>query len=168
MKESRIYSEDVAKFYGVEGSNVVYNDITSPTIKGLFVKQMGAYIEKGIISKKEANNIYTSMKLSHGDNAICFDEFLFASYSGAQKNLRVNPIWLIFNERGEFGRYVTSLYGDYSSRLEVTYLSSYNEMSIVLVTEIYEGIVHGYGEAKLEKDYETKRFCIIKKDDFYY
>lgn len=153
------YSEDVSLFYGIKVDN---NDITQGAAYSEFVAQVGALIKKGRISVEEANRAFLCMKLSYGDNEITFDKELFAVKC---KNVETQvtkprPFWSVVNTRKDFNDFVSGLYGDWSADINVRYLSSAGQLSVVLVTKSEYVITE-----TLEFNYELKFFTIIKKDN---
>ena len=58
------YSKDVSIFYGFNSGS---NDITEKNAFANFVEQVGTLIQRGMISKDEANQVFLAMLLTHGD-----------------------------------------------------------------------------------------------------
>ena len=54
------YSKDVSTFYGFNSES---NDITEKNAFANFVEQVGTLIQKGLISKEEANQVFLAMLL---------------------------------------------------------------------------------------------------------
>ena len=68
------YSKDVSIFYGFNSGS---NDITEKNAFANFVEQVGTLIQKEMISKDEANQVFLAMLLTHGDNEATFPKDLF-------------------------------------------------------------------------------------------
>lgn len=154
------YSEDISKFYGLNGGN---NDIMEKEVLINFVEQVKNLIQKGMISKDEANQVFLAMLLTHGDNEATFPKDLFTVKCNVGNQITApRPFWRVVDNRKGFNDFVSGLYGDWSSNVSVRYLTSIGKMSIILVTETEEVIS---GET-LEFNYELKNFVIIREDKF--
>ena len=154
------YSEDTSLFYGIKVDN---NDITQGAAYSEFVAQVGELIKKGRISVEEANRAFLCMKLSYGDNEITFDKRLFSvKCKNADKQAtKPRPFWAVVDDRKAFGEFVNGMYGDWSADINVRYLSSIGQLSVVLVTKAEYVICE-----ELEFNYELKFFTIIRNDSF--
>ena len=154
------YSEDVSLFYGIKVEN---NDITKGTAYKAFTEQVGSFINKGLLSKDEANTVYRCMLLTYGDNELTFDKELFAvkCKNAEQQATAPRPFWSVVNTRKDFNDFVSGLYGDWSADINVRYLSSIGQLSVVLVTKSEYVITE-----TLEFNYELKFFTIIRNDNF--
>lgn len=154
------YSKDVSTFYGFNNGS---NDITGKNAFANFVEQVGTLIRKELISKEEANQVFLSMLLTHGDNEATFPKDLFTVKCNVGNQITApRPFWRVVDNRKSFNDFVSGLYGDWSSNVSVRYLTSIGKMSIILVTETEEVIS---GET-LEFNYELKNFVIIRNDNF--
>lgn len=154
------YSKDVSIFYGFNSGS---NDITEKNAFANFVEQVGTLIQKEMISKDEANQVFLAMLLTHGDNEATFPKDLFTVKCNVGNQITApRPFWRVVDNRKSFNDFVSGLYGDWSSNVSVRYLTSIGKMSIVLVTETEEVIL---GET-LEFNYELKNFVIIRNDNF--
>ena len=153
-------SEDVSLFYGIKVEN---NDITKGTAYKAFTEQVGSFIKKGLLSKDEANTVYRCMLLTYGDNELTFDKELFAvkCKNAEQQATAPRPFWSVVNTRKDFNDFVSGLYGDWSADINVRYLSSIGQLSVVLVTKSEYVITE-----TLEFNYELKFFTIIRNDNF--
>ena len=154
------YSEDVSLFYGIKVEN---NDITKGAAYKAFTEQVGSFIKKGLLSKDEANTVYRCMLLTYGDNELTFDKELFAvkCKNAEQQATAPRPFWSVVNTRKDFNDFVSGLYGDWSADINVRYLSSAGQLSVVLVTKSEYVITE-----TLEFNYELKFFTIIRNDNF--
>ena len=74
---------------------------------------------------------------------------------------RPRPFWTVVDDRKAFGEFVNGLYGDWSADINIRYLSSMNNLSVVLVTKTEFVISEG-----LEFNFELKFFTIIRNDSF--
>lgn len=154
------YSKDVSIFYGFNSGS---NDITEKNAFANFVEQVGTLIQKEMISKDEANQVFLAMLLTHGDNKATFPKDLFTVKCNVGNQITApRPFWRVVDNRKSFNDFVSGLYGDWSSNVSVRYLTSIGKMSIILVTETEEVIS---GET-LEFNYELKNFVIIREDKF--
>ena len=155
------YSNDIAVFYGLqEASN---NDIMKGVALEHFLEQVKILIQKGSITREEANNAFLCMRLSYGDNDVTFDKDLFSvkCKNAETQTTRPRPFWTVVDDRKAFGEFVNGLYGDWSADINVRYLSSMNNLSVVLVTKTEFVIAD-----ELEFNYELKFFTIIRNDSF--
>lgn len=154
------YSTDIAAFYGLNAAN---NDIRKGVADKAFTEQVGSFIKKGLLSKDEANNVYRCMLLTYGDNELTFDKELFAvkCKNAEEQATAPRPFWSVVNTRKDFNDFVSGLYGDWSADINVRYLSSIGQLSVVLVTKSEYVICE-----ELEFNYELKFFTIIRNDNF--
>ena len=155
------YSEEIATFYNLkQDSN---NDIMKGVALEHFLEQVKILIQKGSITREEANNAFLCMRLSYGDNEATFPKDLFTVKCNVGNQITApRPFWRVVDNRKSFNDFVSGLYGDWSSNVSVRYLTSIRKMSIILVTETEEVIS---GET-LEFNYELKNFVIIRNDNF--
>ena len=154
------YSQEIATFYGL---GETHNDITKGAAYKAFTEQVGSFINKGLLSKDEANTVYRCMLLTYGDNEATFPKDLFTVKCNVGNQITApRPFWRVVDNRKGFNDFVSGLYGDWSSNVSVRYLTSIGKMSIILVTETEEGIS---GET-LDFNYELKNFVIIRNDNF--
>ena len=154
------YSNEIATFYGLQTFN---NDIRKGAADKAFTEQVKALIAKGAISKEEANNVYRCMLLTYGDNELTFEKELFSikCKNAAEQATKPRPFWAVVDDRKAFGEFVNDLYGDWSADINVRYLSSIGQLSVVLVTKTEFVICE-----ELEFNYELKFFTIIRNDNF--
>ena len=155
------YSEEIATFYNLkQDSN---NDIMKGVALEHFLEQVKILIQKGSITREEANNAFLCMRLSYGDNDVTFDKDLFSvkCKNAETQTTRPRPFWVAVDDRKAFGEFVNGLYGDWSADINVRYLSSTNNLSVVLVTKTEFVISEG-----LEFNFELKFFTIIRNDSF--
>ena len=155
------YSEEIATFYNLkQDSN---NDISKGVALEHFLEQVRTFIQKGQITREEANNVSLCMRLTYGDNDITFDKNLFdvKCKNAVEQATRPRPFWAVVDDRKAFGEFVNAMYGDWSADINVRYLSSMNNLSVVLVTKTEFVITD-----ELEFNYELKFFTIIRNDSF--
>lgn len=92
------YSKDIAKFYGLNGGES--NDIMEKGVLANFVEQVKAMIQKGMISKDEANQAFFAMLLTHGDNAATFPKDLFTVKCNVGNQITApRPFWRVVDNR---------------------------------------------------------------------